>query len=117
MGNVPTVVPAECMEYSRPLDFMRRCTAATSEETLAVGVPIWLLSAYYLEDIRCDIDLMVWVRCITYWNETEVRNTCWRGGELGVVHGGQLWKRLGGINRIVEILRFEGLNADKYEVR
>jgi hypothetical protein len=37
--DIPSVVPAECIEYSSPLFFSRRCTAATSLDTLAVGVP------------------------------------------------------------------------------
>lgn len=37
--DVPTVVPAECIEYSSPLFFSRRCTSATSLDTDAVGVP------------------------------------------------------------------------------
>lgn len=38
---VPTVVPAECMEYFRLLVWRRRCTEAMWDETEGVGVPIW----------------------------------------------------------------------------
>jgi hypothetical protein len=37
--DVPTVVPALCMEYSRPDCLSKRWTCATSPETDAVGVP------------------------------------------------------------------------------
>lgn len=38
-SHIPTVVPAECMEYFRPHFFSSRCTDATSLDTDAVGVP------------------------------------------------------------------------------
>jgi hypothetical protein len=37
--DVPTVVPAECIEQFSPLFLRRRWTCATSFETDAVGVP------------------------------------------------------------------------------
>lgn len=37
--DVPTVVPAECIEYSNPLFLSKRWTSATSLLTEAVGVP------------------------------------------------------------------------------
>lgn len=37
--DLPTVVPAECIEYFKPLFFSRRWTSAISAETEAVGVP------------------------------------------------------------------------------
>ena len=40
MVYLPTVVPAECIEYFNPDLFSRRCTSATSFDTDAVGVPI-----------------------------------------------------------------------------
>jgi hypothetical protein len=36
---IPTVVPAECIEYVKPLLLRSRCTSATSFDTDAVGVP------------------------------------------------------------------------------
>lgn len=39
LAALPTVVPAECIEYFNPLFFNRRCTSATSFDTDAVGVP------------------------------------------------------------------------------
>lgn len=38
--DTPSVVPAECMWYITPDFWSRRCTAATSFETEAVGVPM-----------------------------------------------------------------------------
>ena len=40
MGGLPTVVPAECMEYLTPDFLSRRWTEATSLETEVVGVPM-----------------------------------------------------------------------------
>jgi len=40
MCDIPTVVPAECMEYFNPLIFKSRCTCATSCDTDADGVPM-----------------------------------------------------------------------------
>ena len=37
--SIPTVVPAECIEYSSPLCLRSRWTCATSFDTEAVGVP------------------------------------------------------------------------------
>lgn len=39
-GGLPRVVPALCIEYLIPDFASKRCTSATSAETLAVGVPI-----------------------------------------------------------------------------
>jgi len=38
--DTPTVVPAECIEYSKPHCFSSLCTWATSLDTDAVGVPM-----------------------------------------------------------------------------
>lgn len=40
--HLPTVVPAECIEYVRLLFCIKRCTSATSCDTEAEGVPIYV---------------------------------------------------------------------------
>lgn len=37
--HLPTVVPAECIVYFKPLFFSNLCTSAICADTLAVGVP------------------------------------------------------------------------------
>lgn len=69
---------------------MRRCTAATSLDTEAVGVPIYskldvIPRLVHFNSILGTVGYDAGKRQ-AYWDETEISNTCWRGWEVFVIH-------------------------------
>lgn len=53
--TVPTVVPAECIVYFKPLAFNTRCTSATSAATEMVPVPTYSQDILELDSIFVEI--------------------------------------------------------------
>lgn len=48
--DIPSVVPAECIEYFRPDRSMSRCTSATWADTEGEDVPIYSLCYYTFKE-------------------------------------------------------------------
>lgn len=74
---IPSVVPAECMEYFRPDFSVKRWTSAIWEDTDGEDVPIWGGSVTYNRQTDR-----------TYRDQTEIGGTVGGSGNIRGRHGG-----------------------------